>query len=130
MGLMKYINLPLAENVDIREGSILLAVCLLEFIRVHLGNKGSLSENGVFDSLKIQISYSFFFNFSLQSLAQRNPDFTCDVRCCLHPSYTTPHFEARGDYMWTSAGFTVNRASFCCYIYLLNMQNANIRLKL
>lgn len=55
MGMLKYINLTLAENADIREGSILLAVCILEFIRVHLGNKGSLSENGKFDSLQIQI---------------------------------------------------------------------------
>ena len=53
--MLKYINLTLAENADIKEGSILLAVCLLEFGRVHLGNKGSLSENGEVDSLKIQI---------------------------------------------------------------------------
>lgn len=46
MGTLKFVNLEYPDLVMYRESVILVAICVLESIRIHLGQKGSLSDNG------------------------------------------------------------------------------------
>jgi hypothetical protein len=56
MGLLKYINLDYKDDVLVKEAIILVSICLLESIRVHLGRKGSLSDNGEFEAFEVLIA--------------------------------------------------------------------------
>lgn len=46
IGVLKAINLQYPENMLIRESCLLVALCLVETIRIVLGRKGSLSDRG------------------------------------------------------------------------------------
>lgn len=46
MGILKAVNLKYDPNALTKESIILIALCLLESIRIHLGRKGSLSDHG------------------------------------------------------------------------------------
>ena len=46
VGVLKAINLNYADNVLPKEAGILLALCILESIRIVLGRKSSLSDRG------------------------------------------------------------------------------------
>lgn len=57
MGLLKFINLDYKDDVLVKEAIILISICLLESIRVHLGRKGSLSDNGEWKLRNGEIMY-------------------------------------------------------------------------
>ena len=46
MGVLKAINLKYENQMLAKESLLLVGVCLLEIIRISLGNKGSLSDRG------------------------------------------------------------------------------------
>lgn len=44
MGVLKAVNLPYPENTLGKEGGLLVALCIIESIRIVLGRRGSLSD--------------------------------------------------------------------------------------
>lgn len=46
MGTLKYVNINYSKENIIKEMSVLLAVCIVELIRINLGRRGSLSDHG------------------------------------------------------------------------------------
>lgn len=46
MGTLKFVNLDYPDAVVYKESVILFGICILESIRIHLGQKGSLLDNG------------------------------------------------------------------------------------
>lgn len=46
MATLKFVNLPYTNEAMVKESIVILALCLLESIRIHLGRKGSLSDHG------------------------------------------------------------------------------------
>lgn len=53
MGVLKAVNLPYPENTLGTEGGLMLALCLVESLRIILGRKGNLSDRSksLFNSL-------------------------------------------------------------------------------
>jgi transmembrane protein 216 len=48
MATLKFINLEYDDTIMYTESLILLAILVLESVRIHLGRKGSLSDHGKF----------------------------------------------------------------------------------
>lgn len=88
MGTLKAINLTYKDHTLLYEGSVMLALCVLESIRIHLGRKGSLSDYGwqvilsVF--LTIPCAAGVLFLLFLQSEVLKLEYILCALMLLLH----------------------------------------------
>lgn len=48
MASLKFINLEYKDSEMLENTIVLFALCTLEFLRIHLGRKGSLSDHGIY----------------------------------------------------------------------------------
>jgi Predicted membrane protein len=49
MEALKFVNLQYTNDVLVRELIIVVALCILESVRIYLGKQGSLSDHGEYD---------------------------------------------------------------------------------